>query len=154
MRTFKILTLVLAIMMLGTAIMSCGSEKVSATVKVSATAGEDIVLNEVEITVEGTAENPPSVLQAVKEALIQYEISYVDDEKSILDIGDYKETSDGTNEYFWEYTVNDVAPKQGRAVDNLISDRDVIKFVYTSVPIEGAEDSESTEDTTAESVAE
>jgi len=132
-KTLRFIVLVLVIVMMSAMAVSCGAEKVSATVKISIAAGEDVILNGIEITVEGTTEQPPTVLQAIREALITYEIPFTDDEASIVSIQDYAETNDEVNLYFWEYTIDGVAPKTGKAVDNIITDGMAISYIYSSM---------------------
>ena len=132
-KAFRILALALVVVMLSAMAVSCGAEKVSATVKISIAAGEDVILNGIEITVEGTTEQPPSVLQAIREALITYEIPFTDDGASIVSIQDYAETNDELNLYFWEYTINGAAPKSGKAIDNIITDGMEISYIYSSM---------------------
>ena len=136
MKLTRILTLALAFVMLALCAVSCGEPKVTVnvTVKIIADNPDEPILD-TPITIESTN---PTVLEAVREALIVNEIPYnlTDDESSILDIQDYKDlaatqSGDGLV-YYWMYYLNDVEPTTGKAVDNPIAEGDVITYVYSS----------------------
>jgi len=136
MKLTRILTLALAFVMLALCAVSCGEPKikVNVTVKIIADDPANPVLD-TPITIESTN---PTVLEAVREALIVNEIPYnlTDDQSSILDIQDYKDlaanqSGDGLV-YYWMYYLNDVEPTTGKAVDNAIAEGDVITYVYSS----------------------
>lgn len=136
MKLTRILTLALAFVMLALCAVSCGEPKVTVnvTVKIIADNPDEPILD-TPITIESTN---PTVLEAVREALIVNEIAYnlTEDGSSILDIQDYKDLSatqsgDGLV-YYWMYYLNDVEPTSGKAVDNAIAEGDVITYVYSS----------------------
>lgn len=136
MKLTRILTLALAFVMLALCAVSCGEPKikVNVTVKIIADNPDEPILD-TPITIESTN---PTVLEAVREALIVNEIPYnlTDDQSSILDIQDYKDlaanqSGDGLV-YYWMYYLNDVEPTSGKAVDNPIAEGDVITYVYSS----------------------
>ena len=136
MKLTRILTLALAFVMLALCAVSCGEPKikVNVTVKILADNPDEPILD-TPITIESTN---PTVLEAVREALIVNEIPYnlTDDQSSILDIQDYKDlaanqSGDGLV-YYWMYYLNDVEPTTGKAVDNAIAEGDVITYVYSS----------------------
>ena len=136
MKLTRILTLALAFVMLALCAVSCGEPKVkvNVTVKIIADNPDEPILD-TPITIESTN---PTVLEAVREALIVNEIPYnlTEDESSILDIQDYKDlaatqSGDGLV-YYWMYYLNDVEPTTGKAVDNPIAEGDVITYVYSS----------------------
>lgn len=136
MKLTRILTLALAFVMLALCAVSCGEPKVTVnvTVKIIADNPDEPILD-TPITIESTN---PTVLEAVREALIVNEIAYnlTEDGSSILDIQDYKDLSatqsgDGLV-YYWMYYLNDVEPTTGKAVDNAIAEGDVITYVYSS----------------------
>ena len=136
MKLTRILTLALAFVMLALCAVSCGEPKVkvNVTVKIIADNPDEPILD-TPITIESTN---PTVLEAVREALIVNEIPYnlTDDQSSILDIQDYKDlaanqSGDGLV-YYWMYYLNDVEPTTGKAVDNAIAEGDVITYVYSS----------------------
>ena len=136
MKLTRILTLALAFVMLALCAVSCGEPKVkvNVTVKIIADNPDEPILD-TPITIESTK---PTVLEAVREALIVNEIPYnlTDDQSSILDIQDYKDlaanqSGDGLV-YYWMYYLNDVEPTSGKAVDNEIAEGDVITYVYSS----------------------
>ena len=136
MKLTRILALALAFVMFALCAASCGEPKVkvNVTIKIIADNPDEPIL-ETPITVESTN---PTVLEAVREALIVNEIPYnlTDDESSILDIQDYKDLSatqsgDGLV-YYWMYYLNDVEPTTGKANTNTIAEGDVITYVYSS----------------------
>ena len=136
MKLTRILTLALAFVMLALCAVSCGEPKVTVnvTVKIIADDPANPILD-TPITIESTN---PTVLEAVREALFVNEIPYnlTDDQSSILDIQDYKDlaanqSGDGLV-YYWMYYLNDVEPTTGKAVDNAITEGDVITYVYSS----------------------
>ena len=129
MRNFKRIALVCALILVGAMIVSCGaSTKVSVNVKVVVMAEDDIYFGPVEVQVEGTTDNPPTILQCVQEAFILNDFRYENDEYSILSIGDYKEKTEGDYQYFWVYTINGVEPTSGRAGTIVANEGDVILF--------------------------
>ncbi len=136
MKKIRILALVLAFAMLALCVVSCGEPrvKVNVTVQIVADDPENPILD-TPITIESTN---PTVLEAVREALIINEISYTlnEDESSIVDILDYKDlgadqSGDGLV-YYWMYYLNDMEPSSGKANTNTIKEGDVIKYVYSS----------------------
>jgi len=136
MKLTRILTLALAFVMLALCAVSCGEPKikVNVTVKIIADDPANPVLD-TPITIESTN---PTVLEAVREALIVNEIPYnlTEDESSILDIQDYKDlaanqSGDGLV-YYWMYYLNGEEPVSGKAADNPIAEGDVIEYVYSS----------------------
>ena len=131
MRKFKRIALVCALILVGAMIVSCGaSTKVSVNVKVVVMAEDEIYFGPVEVQVEGTTDNPPTVLQCAQEAFILNDFRYENDEYSILSIGDYKEKTEGDYQYFWVYTINGVEPTSGRAGTIVANEGDVILFTY------------------------
>ena len=136
MKLTRILALAIAFVMLALCAASCGEPKVTVnvTVKIIADNPDEPILD-TPITIESTN---PTVLEAVREALIVNEIAYnlTEDGSSILDIQDYKDLSatqsgDGLV-YYWMYYLNDVEPTSGKAVSNTIAEGDVITYVYSS----------------------
>jgi hypothetical protein len=79
----------------------------------------------------------PTVLSLVQQAVIDDEIQITlnPNEDSIQDMQGYKERTEGTVSYFWEFIVNDVLLDNqtgGKAKDYVIKDGDVIKYVYSA----------------------
>lgn len=134
MGKMKIFALLLVSVLLVGMCASCGTEKVSASVTVKVVANDDILVNDLPVTVEGTADKLPTVLEAVRLAFIEMDIPYEDDEASLMRVRDY--VDDNTDEqysYFWEYTINGVAPTTGKAGSNTVKDGDVIVFTYATL---------------------
>ena len=136
MKLTRILALAIAFVMLALCAASCGEPKikVNVTVKIIADNPDEPILD-TPITIESTN---PTVLEAVREALIVNEIAYnlTEDGSSILDVQDYKDLSatqsgDGLV-YYWMYYLNDVEPTSGKAASNPIAEGDVITYVYSS----------------------
>ncbi len=138
MKTLKYVALMLAVMMLAVAVTGCGSaneEKVTINVTVSAVTEEGAVFGPVTVAVPVTDDDPATVLRsstlAMDDAGVYYELS--DDQLSLESINDYLETSDAEYTYFWEYTLNGVAPDAGRAGTVEVKDGDVIVFNYVKI---------------------
>ena len=95
-----------------------------------------------ELTVEGTVDNPPTVLNAAELAFQHNEITFTvaDDGlgfKSItLDGNEYKNYADDVNIYGWYYTANGIEPENGRMGVNLVNEGDVIELIYSATPFE------------------
>jgi hypothetical protein len=130
MKKVRILVLVLACILAVGILSSCSSEKVTAKVTITIDADDDAILTNYELTVEGTAETPPTVLQAMREAMTMREIAYVDSEESIESILSYVPYEDEAFSYYWDYTVNGVAPSSGRSNSYVIKDGDVIRYFF------------------------
>ena len=86
----------------------------------------------------GTAEDMPTVLDAVMYALemneVPFEVDNQDDPKGItsitLDGAEYATKTDDANIYGWTYTANGEEPKSGRMGVNLLNEGDVIVLTY------------------------
>lgn len=144
MKKIRVTALAMALVMLCLAMASCGgSPKVSVTCKLSVMVGDEYILDHYEYTVQGTEANPPTVLQATREALQLLEISYeVDDEGLSFtcissDGVDYKTGLDATGENIgaWGYLVNGIEPESGRAGTNPVLEGQDIVFTYTTTPL-------------------
>lgn len=131
MGKMKIFALLLVSVLLVGMFASCGTEKVIANVTVKVVAGDEILVNDLPVTVEGTAEKLPTVLEAVRLALIEMDLPCEDNDASVLRIGEYAEVDEGDISYFWEYTLNGVLPNSGKAGSNTVKDGDVIVFMYS-----------------------
>lgn len=151
MKKTKILALVLAAIMLSLTLASCGgSPKVSVTCKISVMLDGEYICDHYEYTVEGTEKNPPTVLQAAREALQILEIPFeVDDlgnsfESISYDGVDYKTglNAAGDTIYAWIYTADGVEPETGRAGVNPVLEGQQIEFTYVGTPLNPQEFSE------------
>lgn len=137
MKKTKILALLLVSALLVSMLASCGTEKVIANITLSVTVNqvypddENLVTN-YEIEVQGTADNPPTVLQALTEALFMLEIPLTlnSAETSVVGIGDYTEYVEGDVTYYWDYKINGETPTTGKAADNVIKEGDILIFEF------------------------
>ena len=119
MKKIRFAALVLAIVMIALTAASCGgekAEKVSVKCTISAVVDNETKFGPFELTVEGTVDNPPTVLNAAELAFQHNEITFTvaDDGlgfKSItLDGNEYKNYADDVNIYGWYYTANGIEP--------------------------------------------
>lgn len=136
MKFIKYAALVLAVMMLSVAFIGCESvEKVTVNVTVSAVADGATFFGPVTLPVSTPVDEPATVLVAATLAMDENGIYYTitEDGLSLVSIGDYADTSDDEYTYFWEYTVNGVAPESGRAGTILVNENDVIVFNYVKI---------------------
>ena len=148
MNKIKILCLVLALVLVLPVVASCGSSKVSSTVTLKfQVPTEEVDENgEVkydvkfvdEITVEGTTQNKPTVLQAVQLAFAEYEIDYELSKDSTYLAGAFnlmeQERTDSEKGYFdfWECKINGELSAEGRQSVTEIYEGDEIVFTWTS----------------------
>ena len=154
MKKIRFTALALVILMIALTAVSCGGEKVEkVAVKctVSAVVDNETKFGPYEVTVEGTVDNPPTVLKAVETALQLNEIAFAiaDDGlgfKSItLDGNEYKNYADDVNIYGWYYTANGIEPENGRMGINLVVEGDVIELIYSATPFEPEYETEAAE---------
>ena len=133
MKKIKLLAMAMAVLMLAAFAVGCNNvEMVSAEVTVSVIA-EDNVLFASKVTVEGPADNPPTVLQAAAEARATGGMTYDTSEHTLMTVGDYADKVDGEYTCYWEYTINGEAPKEGRASTIQVKSGDVIQFTYVKI---------------------
>ena len=156
MKKCKILCMLLAVVLVVPIFASCTSGKavakdVSLKFVIPATeegAEDDVRFMKAGLTVEGTIDNPPKVLQAVEEALQEYEVPYklTADGASIGEVFGLaqKDSSDAEKGYFqyWECTINGEDSAEGRQSVTNVYDGDEIVFTWR-------EDSRDRRDTTA-----
>ena len=138
----KIFALALALVMLTMTVVSCGGsvEKVTVNCTVSVVVDGETKFGPFDLPVTGDVENPPTVLQAVTEALQFNEVNIeVDSNNRIsnitLDGTDYKSYADDTNIYGWIYLANGIEPETGTMAANLVNEGDVIEVQYIVTPI-------------------
>jgi len=142
MKKIKIFALVLAMAMLTLAAVSCGGpvEKVTVNCTVSVSVDGETKFGPFDLPVTGDVENPPTVLQAVTEALQFNEISAEVDSNNrlsviTLDGTDYKAYADDVNIYGWIYLANGIEPETGTMAANVVNEGDVIEVQYIVTPI-------------------
>ena len=159
MNKIKILCLVLAVILVLPVVASCASNKVTSAVtitfRVPLTDGVDengeIIYQtdadgnikyedkfKYDLVVEGTTENKPTVLQAVQEAFLEFELDY-----ELSADGTYiasafglteKERTDSEKGYYdyWECKINGELSAEGRqSVTEIYQDDDIV-FTWTS----------------------
>ncbi len=159
MNKIKILCLVLAVILVLPFAAACGSNKVTSAVTVTFRVpltdgvdenGEIIYQTDADgnikyeekfkydLTVEGTTENKPTVLQAVQEAFLEFELDY-----ELSADGTYiasafglaeKERTDSEKGYYdyWECKINGELSAEGRQSVTEIYEGDDIVFTWTS----------------------
>lgn len=134
MKLTRILSMVLAGIVLAFALVSCGGEpakEVTVTLKIVGSDEGDPVLD-TQVTVKAAN---PNVLDAFITACDENEIPYVlsDDNASVKDIQDFTNHTDENGiAHYWMYYINDVEPTSGKANANTINDGDVILYSYVS----------------------
>ncbi len=146
MKKLRILCLALALVLVLPMIASCsGNKVVSNNVTVKFQAPKDVeaaekeyeTLFELALSVEGTKDNMPNVLQVAETALRQYEIDYElsKDGASIAGVFDRVQSDSADAEkgyyYYWDVTVNGKASDAGRQSVTLVYDDDVIVYTWT-----------------------
>ena len=105
MNKIRIIALVMAVAMLAMCMVSCGGEKVSVNCNISVVIDGEEVFGPYNLTVQGPAENPPTVLQAAREAFTVCEVPFEVDEAGLsltsitIDGTEYAKKSDETNIY-------------------------------------------------------
>ena len=139
MKTFRILALVIAVLVLSVAMISCSNgagdvEGIQVNCTVSVVVGDMYILEEFNYDAIGTAEEAPTVLKAVADALFVNDIDYLDDGNGFESISDVDGNvyENGADNYFWICTVDGEEIK-GRAGNVEISEGQVI--VYTFAPL-------------------
>ena len=139
MKKIRVAALVMAIVMLAMCAVSCSkSEKVTVNCTISVKIGDELYLDGYAYTVQGTVDNPPTVLQAVSEVFQIVEFAYETDEAGLsltslsFDGVTYASgmNAEGTAIGGWEYTADGVAPKEGRMGTNAILEGQHIMLNY------------------------
>lgn len=146
MNKIRIIALAMAVAMLAMCMVSCGGgEKVSVNCNISVVVNGEEVFGPYNLTVQGPAETPPTVLQAAQEAFTVCEIPYEVDENGLsltsvtIDGTVYAKGADDTNIYTWAYTADGVEPEEGRAGTNAVLEGQSIVFNYIAEPIDPQE---------------
>ena len=126
MKLTRILSMVLAGIVLAFALVSCGGEpakEVTVTLKIVGSGEGDPVLD-TQVTLD-------AFITACDENEIPYVLS--DDNASVKDIQDFTNHTDENGiAHYWMYYINDVEPTSGKANANTINDGDVILYSYVS----------------------
>ena len=146
MKKCKLLCIFLAVVMVLPIFAGCTSGKVTSTVSIrfvipaelSEKGEEEVRLTLDSLTVEGTKDNPPTVLQAAEQALQEYEITYelADDGASIASVFGLTEEQwyeDGIGYYTqWRCTINGNNSEEGRQSVTTIYEGDEIVYTWSS----------------------
>lgn len=139
MKKIRVAALAMAIIMLALCAVSCSkSEKLLVNCTISVMIDGELYLDGYAYQVQGTVDEPPTVLQAASEAFMILEIPYeVEDNGNnfysiSFDGNTYAAgmTADGSGIGFWEYTADGVAPKEGQAGINPVLEGQHILFTY------------------------
>ncbi len=142
MKKIRVAALAIALVMLAITMVACNSaEKVSVNCTVTVICNDEVMLDGYNYTVQGTTENPPTILQAVLEACQTVEIPCESDDSGLsvqsfsFDGTEYANGSDEENIYRWYFTINGAEPKEGRAGNTQVQEGDAICYTYNVTPI-------------------
>ena len=125
--------------------------KVSVNCTVTIICNDEVMLDNYAYTVQGTTENPPTILQAVREACQTVEIPCEVDDSGLgvqsfsFDGTTYANGNDENNIYRWYYTVDGIEPEAGRAGNTEIKEGQSICYTYNVTPINPQEFSDGQE---------
>lgn len=149
MKKSRIVSLLLAIVMLSMALVSCGGgSKIEVKGTISLMINDEIVFGPYEVACDAPVDeegniiedSAPTVLQAVTEALVMNEIASENDGMALKSVtingSTYANGNDEEHIYTWYYTVNGAEPKKGRAGTNALVEGDEIVFIYEVRDIE------------------
>ena len=129
-KLYKILAFALTILMLSACVIGCQPKtKQKVNVTVSVVVEGETILGPYMVELESDVDNPPTILQAVREACILNDITEEADDMAISTIGEYSAKVEGEYTYFWEFTVNGVIPA-GRAGAVAVNANDEIVYTY------------------------
>ena len=130
MKRLARIAVLLVVLMLGSALVSCAGEIVETTVTLKITVGSEQIFSG-DITVTNAN---PTVLQIVKEAELHYpgafRVQYDEDDTQVVKINQYYNTEIDGKIYLWEYKINGEFPETGKASANTVKDGDVIEYVF------------------------
>ncbi len=141
MKFTRIMAAALALIMLcGVFALTGCAQKVESTVSVEFIDGEGKTIGKTTVTVEGTQDNPPTVLKAAEQALIflDFEKGYelTADGYSIKSVNGITEVSetDAENGYYsyWRVYINGNDPTEGRQSINPVYNNSEVVFKYVS----------------------
>jgi len=134
MKKFKLIALALAVVMLSACFVGCEkTEKVTVNAKVTFFANDEIMYGPAPVELTTDAATPPTILQMVQQALSLEGMPYADDGMSFTSINNLDDKVEGDYTYYWEFTINGVAPETGRAGTITANNDDVIVFTYVKV---------------------
>ncbi|MBQ6263320.1 MAG: DUF4430 domain-containing protein [Clostridia bacterium] len=153
MKKLRLISLLMAVVLVTMGLISCGGEVVSAKVrlaviKVNANGSKDLICGVMESEIKGTANNPPTVLQAAREILEENSIQYTIDESTggFTSIKNQKERSANGVVSGWIYKLNGQDSTELANVA-VVKDGDYIVYYLTSWTNEDAvDDPDVTED--------
>ena len=141
MKKIRVAALAIALVMLALTMAACSSaEKVSVNCTVTIICNDEVMLDNYAYTVQGTTENPPTILQAVREACQTVEIPCEVDDSGLgvqsfsFDGTTYANGNDENNIYRWYYTVDGIEPEAGRAGNTEIKEGQSICYTYNVTP--------------------
>lgn len=130
MKRMARIAVMLLVVMIGAALVSCAGQIVETKVTLKITAGSDQIFSG-EITVTNES---PTVLQIVKEAELLYPgaftVKYDEDDTQVEKINQYYNTEIDGKIYLWEYKINGEFPETGKASTNTVANGDVIEYVF------------------------
>lgn len=141
MKTTRIIATLLAVIMLCGAFSFAGcAQKVQSNVHVMFIDGDGNTIGDTNVTVTGTADNPPTVLAAAEAALIflDFEKGYevTADGYSIKSVNGISEVSetDAENGYYsyWRVYINGNEPTDGRQSVTPVYNNSEVVFKYVS----------------------
>jgi len=143
MNKIRIIALAMAVAMLAMCMVSCGGgEKVSVNCNISVIIDGEEVFGPFNLTVQGPAETPPTVLQAAREAFTVCEVPFEVDEAGLsitsitIDGTEYAKKNDAENIYSWYYTADGIEPEEGRAGTNAVVEGQTYAFIYSVTPFD------------------
>ena len=142
MKKIRVAALVLAIAMFALCAVSCGNkaEKVKVNCTFSVIINDEVMLDQFPYTVQGTVDNPPTILQAAQEAFQMAEVPCEVDSEGLslqaltFDGTKYANGMDDENVYMWYYTINGVEPDKngGRAGKRPIEEGQNICYINSA----------------------
>lgn len=130
MKRMARIAVMLVVLMIASALVSCAGEIVETKVTLKITVGSEQIFNG-DITVTNAS---PTVLQIVKEAELLYPgaftVKYDPEDTYVQQINQYYNTEIDGNIYLWEYKINGEFPETGKASTNVVANGDVIEYVF------------------------
>ncbi len=147
MKKLRLVSLVMAIVLVTMGLISCGGEVVSAkirlaVIKINANGSKDLICGVMESEIKGTANNPPTVLQAAREVLEENSVQYTVDESvggRITSIKSQKERSANGVVSTWIPFLNG-EELEGLASETEVKDGDYIVYYLQSYSLDDAVD--------------
>lgn len=140
MKKLRLVSLVMAVLFITMGLISCGGEVVSAKVrlaviKINPNGSKDLICGVMESEIKGTANNPPTVLQATREILEENMVQYTIDDSvgggRITSIKSQKERSKDGVVSGWVYKLNGKDATE-LASEAVVKDGDYIVYYLDS----------------------